>query len=85
MSFSRDPLTEISERVPLVPPHTSQKVYYLHSGAEARSKARSTKRVRFHEVDDILASQSVSLDITFPILSHEVIVRSLWLRAAQPT
>lgn len=63
----------------------SQRVRYLHGGADTTSKDLSTKRARYHEVDVFRASQSVSLDIAFPIPSHKVVVRSLWLRAAQPT
>ena len=61
------------------------RVRYLHRGIDARPTALSTKRARFHEVNALLASQSVPLNITFPVLSHEIIVRSLWLGAAQPT
>ena len=84
MSFTCNPLTDIFERV--MAPHTNQRLRYPHERARTQGqKALSTKRVRFHEVDDFLASQSESLKITFSVLSHEVIVRRLWLRAAQPT
>lgn len=45
----------------------SQRVRYLHRGADTTSKDLSTKRARYHEVDVFRASQSVSLDIAFPI------------------
>lgn len=63
-------------------PHTSNWTGHLHTGTYARSKLLSIDHV-FQQVDDLLASQIVALDIAFTILPHDVVVGSLWLRAAQ--
>ena len=57
----------------------------LGRATNIRSKAPLLNGLPFNQVDDLVTGQSVTLDKTFPKLSDEIIVRGLWLCAAQST